>query len=99
MPTFLVIRRQSGPEFDPGLPLEEQSGWAAHAAFMDALAADGFILFGGPLTGGRVAFAVRAESAEAVRARLSADPWHDSHLVLDEVEPWTIRLDSRSSPA
>ena len=95
MATFLVLRRQSGPEFDPGLPLEEQSGWPGHAAFMDGLVDEGFILFGGPLEGGRVAFAVEAESADAVRSRLAEDPWHESHLVLDAVEPWTVRLDSR----
>ena len=34
---FLVVLRQSGPEFDRSRPLEEQSEWEAHAAFMDEL--------------------------------------------------------------
>ena len=37
MATFLVIRTRGGPEYDRSKPLEEQSGWADHAAFMDAL--------------------------------------------------------------
>ena len=34
---FLVVLRRSGPEWDPDRPMEEQSGWDPHAAFMDAL--------------------------------------------------------------
>ena len=34
---YLVTLRRSGPEWDPNRPLEEQSGWDAHAAFMDGL--------------------------------------------------------------
>jgi hypothetical protein len=28
---FHVVLRQIGPEFDPALPLEQQSGWEEHA--------------------------------------------------------------------
>jgi hypothetical protein len=38
---FLVRLRQAGPEFDHAKPLEQQSRWAEHAAFMDGLAEDG----------------------------------------------------------
>ena len=31
MAMFLVVLRQSGPEFDRSRPLEEQSEWEAHA--------------------------------------------------------------------
>jgi hypothetical protein len=59
---FLVVLRRSGSEWDPGRPLEEQSDWTAHAAFMDDLVADGFIVLGGPLADEeRVAHAVEAE--------------------------------------
>ena len=46
---FFVVERRSGPEYDPSRPLEEQSGWDAHAAFMDALVDTGFVVLGGPL--------------------------------------------------
>ena len=97
MATFLVIVTQSGPEFDRSRPLEEQSDWDAHAAFMDRLAAEGFIVLGGPLDGGpRVAHVVEAESEDAIRATLAHDPWSESHLRVATIEPWQIRLRSPS---
>lgn len=93
---FLVGLRRSGPLWQPGVPLEEQSGWTQHAAFMDGLVASGFVVLGGPLADEvRVVEAIEADSADAVREVLAADPWSGSHLVVDAVEPWTIRLDGR----
>ena len=93
---FLVVLRRSGPEWDPARPLEEQSGWLAHASFMDGLVDDGFIILGGPLADEvRNAHVVEAESEEVVRARLARDPWSETHLVVDSIDPWTIRLDGR----
>jgi uncharacterized protein YciI len=96
MPTFLVLLRRSGPEWDRSLPMEEQSDWDAHAAFMDALVDDGFLVLGGPLSDEeRVAHVIEADSEQAVRDTLARDPWSGSHLVIDAIEPWTIRLDAR----
>ena len=93
---FLVVLRRSGPEWDPARPLEEQSGWLAHASFMDGLVDDGFIILGGPLADEvRNAHVVEAESEEVVRARLARDPWSETHLLVDTIDPWTIRLDGR----
>ena len=98
MPMFLVVLRRSGPEYDHSKPLEEQSGWEEHAAFMDALVDDGFIVLGGPLGDEvRTAHAVDAESEAVIRERLARDPWSGSHLVVDSIDQWTIRLDSRVS--
>jgi hypothetical protein len=95
---FLVSRLQTGPEWDPARPMEGQSGWADHAAFMDRLVEEGFIVLGGPIGGGpRVMIAVEADSEAEVRSTFSADPWSESHLLLDAIEPWTIRLDGRSA--
>jgi hypothetical protein len=30
-----------------------------------------------------------------VRATLARDPWSGTHLVVDAIEPWEIRLDGR----
>jgi uncharacterized protein YciI len=96
MPIFLVLLRRSGSEWDRSKPMEEQSGWDEHAAFMDRLVDDGFLVLGGPLADEiRVAHAVEAESEEAVRATLARDPWSGTHLAVDSIEPWTIRLDAR----
>jgi uncharacterized protein YciI len=93
---FLVVVRRSGPQWDPSRPLEEQSGWPAHAAFMDGLVADGLIVLGGPLSDEvRVAHAIEAESEDQIRETLARDPWSGTHLLIDTIEPWTIRLDAR----
>jgi hypothetical protein len=95
---FHVVIRQSGPQWDRSLPLREQSGWSAHAAFMDGLVDRGFIVLGGPLDDdGRVVHAVQAESAGEVRATLADDPWSETHLHVETVEPWTILLDGRGA--
>ena len=96
MATFLVVVRRSGPEWDRAKPLEEQSGWDAHAAFMDGLVDSGFVVLGGPLADEhRVVLAIEAESEDDVRSTLARDPWHQTHLVIDTVDRWTIRLDGR----
>jgi len=93
---FLVVIRRSGPLWDPSLPLEEQSDWPEHAAFMDALVSTGFVVLGGPLADDqRVVHAVEAASPDAVRATLACDPWSETHLRVETIEPWTIRLDGR----
>src|SRR3954454_23244077 len=97
---FLVTLHRSGPEWNPAKPLEEQSVWDEHAAFMDALAEEGFIVLGGPLADEfRVVHAIEARSEEDVRATLAQDPWSGSHLEVTSIEPWTIRLDGRPAPA
>jgi uncharacterized protein YciI len=93
---FLVVLHRSGPEWDASRPLEEQSGWAEHAQFMDGLVESGFIVLGGPLADAyRVVHAVEAESIDAVRETLAQDPWSETHLRVGTVDPWTIRLDAR----
>jgi hypothetical protein len=92
---FLVVLRRSGPQFDRSRPLEEQSGWLEHAAFMDGLVDSGFIVLGGPLDDDRAVHAVEAESEDAVRGTLARDPWSETHLEVDTIDAWTIRLDGR----
>jgi uncharacterized protein YciI len=94
VPLFLVLLSRSGPRWDRSRPMEEQADWPAHAQFMDALVDDGFILLGGPLGDERrVAHVVEAGSEQAIRDRLARDPWSGSHLVVESIDPWTIRLD------
>jgi uncharacterized protein YciI len=96
-PMFAVVL-EHGAAWDDGRGLREQDGWEEHAAFMDALVDDGFVVLGGPLGDGRrVLFAVAAHDERAIRARLAADPWHaDDHLRIGAVEPWTVLLDGRA---
>jgi uncharacterized protein YciI len=93
---YHVVLRRSGPRWEPSRPVEEQAGWPAHAAFMDGLVASGFVVLGGPLGDEqRVVLAVEAESEDAARAALALDPWSDTHLIVDSIDAWTIRLDGR----
>ena len=95
---FFVVLRRRGPEWDPSQPLEGQSGWDEHAQFMDDLVTRGFVVLGGPLADEhRVVLVVEAASEEEVRETLRRDPWSGSHLVVDSVDGWTIRLDGRGA--
>lgn len=93
---YLVILSRSGPEWDASKPLEEQSGWDDHAAFMDGLVDDGFLVLGGPLDDEvRTAHAVEADSEDAIRETFARDPWSQSRLLIESIDEWTIRLDGR----
>ena len=96
MAMFLVELRRSGPEWDVSLPMEEQSEWEAHRVFMNRLVDDGFIVLGGPLADEvRVVHVIEAVSEAEIRTTLGQDPWSGTHLEVDAIEPWTIRLDGR----
>jgi len=90
---FAVIRSR-GPAWRDDRAMEDQGEWDAHAVFMNGLVNDGFVVIGGPLEGTTdVLLAVRAESAEAIEARLAADPWTEMGLLrLGRIAPWTLRM-------
>ena len=77
-------------------PLEAQPAWPAHAAFMNGLEAEGFVVLGGPLEGtSEVLLIVRAENDAEIRSRLAADPWSGNDLLrVVRTAPWTLRLGS-----
>src|SRR5688500_18210873 len=97
---YFAVRRARGPAWNAALPMRQQTLWVEHAAFMNALAADGFVVLGGPLgDGAEVLLIIDAPSEEAIRARLATDPWSSAGLLeVVRVEPWTILLDRASSP-
>jgi uncharacterized protein YciI len=74
--------------------MPEQEKWAEHAAFMNALAEDGFVVLGGPLgDGARILLIMDANSEEAIQTRLAADPWTPMGLLrIAKVERWEILL-------
>ena len=96
MPNHYAVRNIRGPAWDDSRPLREQVLWAEHAAFIDALTAEGFVVLGGPLGGAAGALLiVSAESEETVRARLGPDPWYKSgHLQIGSIDEWTILLNA-----
>ena len=76
------------------MALEEQSGWAEHAAFMNGLEASGFVVLGGPLEDTPYTMlAVRAESEAEVKTTLAADPWEANRtLETTRIATWSLRL-------
>jgi uncharacterized protein YciI len=98
MATFAVTM-EHGPRWDASRGIREQDGFPEHAAFMDALVAEGFVILGGPLEGGRAALlAIEAEDVAQVLARLAADPWAPMQLLhVGAVQRWQLWLDSRTA--
>src|SRR5262245_38982318 len=96
MEQVFAVRRSRGPAWEDSKPLEAQTGWGAHAAFMDALHDEGVAVLVGPLDGTREALLIlRGSGAEEIAARLAADPWSASgHLETTEISPWQLRLGS-----
>ena len=74
--------------------MEEQEDRRSHAAFMDALHAEGFVLLGGPLEGTRdVLLIVRVDNEAEIRSRLADDSWTRKDLPrITQVVLWTLRL-------
>ena len=76
--SYFVVNRDAGPAWTDGKGAFEQAGVDEHAAFMNTLAADGIVLFAGPLAGteqGRIRalLIINAESEADVHDRLAAD--------------------------
>jgi uncharacterized protein YciI len=95
---YFVVTRERGPGWDGARAMRDQDRWDAHAAFMDALAEEGFVVLGGPIGDGdrRFMHVVEAAAVDAVRERLAADPWEAQQLATVAVEPWQILL--RATP-
>jgi uncharacterized protein YciI len=97
MASYFVVRRTPGPAWNPSLPMQSQALWTEHVAFMNRLESEGFIVLGGPVgREGDALLVVDAASEDAVVERLAQDPWTETRLRTDRIEPWTILLDSRA---
>jgi uncharacterized protein YciI len=92
---MFAFRLERGGPWDWSRDMRDQDGWDEHAAFMDALTGEGFIVLGGPIGGEReILHAIEAPSEEALRERLAQDNWHQNGmLTIRSIEPWTILLD------
>jgi uncharacterized protein YciI len=97
MAMYFAVRRVRGVTWDPSRPMRGQVLWAEHAAFMNDLAAEGFVVLGGPIGAGEeTLLVINAPSEESLRARLASDHWSKAQLLeIGRVEPWTILLDGR----
>jgi uncharacterized protein YciI len=90
-----LVERAKGPAWDHSRARREQDGWDEHAAFMGGLAAEGFVVLGGPVgegEGENVLLVVNAEDEATIRSRLADDPWPDDLLTTVSIRPWSVLL-------
>jgi uncharacterized protein YciI len=96
-----AVRLIHGPGWDPGREIRDQDGWDEHAAFMDGLVDDGFVILGGPVGDGeQTLHVVEAANKSEIKLRLARDPWAAAGLLqIGTIEPWALWLDGRSGLA
>ena len=95
MADYFLVTVARGPEWDPARTRRSQAGWDEHAAFMDALVADGVVVLGGPVgegDGDHVLLVLDVASDGDARDHLATDPWQGTILTIASVEPWTVWL-------
>jgi len=94
--SLFAVTREAGPSWTDGKGAFEQPEVNDHAAFMNDLADDGFVLFAGPLAGSehdriRVLLIADAGSEADIHRRLANDPWERTQrVVTTSVEPWLL---------
>ena len=102
--SLFAISREAGPAWINGKGAFDQPAVDDHAAFMNTLADEGFVLIAGPLAGseqGRIRVLLIADAASEadVHRRLANDPWARSkHLVTVSVEPWSLFVGAARLP-
>ena len=94
--TFLAFS-SAGPNRDFSKDTREQPFWDEHAAFIDQLVEDGFILMGGPLIDEAGSLLILdANNENEVRDKLKNDPWMQHGILkLESIKRWQIFVDVR----
>jgi uncharacterized protein YciI len=94
--TFVTIS-SAGPSREPSKGTREQPLWDEHAAFIDQLVAEDFVLMGGPLVDEDGAMLiVNADDENEVREKLKNDPrMKHGVLQLESIKRWQIFIDVR----
>jgi uncharacterized protein YciI len=97
MRNTFVTTCSAGPNRHLSKSTREQPLWDEHAAFIDQLVAEDFILMGGPLVDEAGAMLiVNAADENEVREKLKNDPWmKHGVLKLESVKRWQIFIDVR----
>jgi uncharacterized protein YciI len=94
MKTLFVVTRTRGQAWDASKPMNAQEQWPEHAIFMNRLAANGFVVLGGPVgESGDVLLVINATSEDEINATLSDDPWSQSSILeVQGIQRWNILL-------
>jgi uncharacterized protein len=92
--TYYAVTQERGPGWDHARGMREQDRWDEHAAFMDALVEDGFVVLGGPLEdAAKVLLIFDAATEQEILDRLADDPWIPMGVRrVAEIERWEILL-------
>ena len=96
MKRLFALIQSRGLAWNHSEPIEAQPEWTAHAALMDRLTNEGFIVVGGPLEGSSdVLLILRASDEREIEQRLATDVWRQNGLLVAKgCWPWWIRLGS-----
>jgi uncharacterized protein YciI len=94
---MFTVTMVNGPHWDSSRQRRAQPAWTEHAAFMEQLVDDGFVILGGPIgDGAMVLLAVEAKDDSEIKARFDQDPWIPMGVIqIGTIAPWTIWLDGR----
>ena len=95
MADYWLVETATGPAWDHSRGRREQDGWDEHAAFMDRLVDEGFIVLGGPTGTGEddnTMLVIDAEDEAASRARMAEDPWSGDMLRIASIRLWSVWL-------
>ena len=100
MTTLFAVTRMRGQAWDASKTMESQQEWSEHATFMNRLAADGFVVLGGPIGDeGDVLLIVNAVDESKIHSTLAGDPWSKLDLLpVRTIRRWTIRLQCGQGP-
>ena len=94
---YYAVTYEWGENWDNNRTMRQQAQWDEHAALMDALVDEGFIVLGGPLEAAeRVLLIINAADQQTVVDRFADDPWIVSRVRrIASIERWQILLDGR----
>lgn len=96
MQNIYAMLSVAGSHHDLSKDAREQPYWDEHAAHIDKLVAEGFIMMGGPSVEGGALLIVKAEDENEVRERTKDDPWYAHGILkLESVKRWQIFIDER----
>jgi uncharacterized protein len=102
---LFAVNREAGPAWMDGTGAFTQPGVNDHAAFMNGLAEEGFILEAGPLAGTesgriRVLLIAAANNETEIVQRLADDPWQlTDRITTTTIELWAPIVGTLSKPA
>ena len=105
MKRLFVVTRTRGQTWNSTKPMRSQVQWPEHAAFMDDLATNRFVILGGPLDDGdKTLLVVDAADENEIRSTLARDPWTKLGILeVQSIQLWTVLLQAgpaiRSMPS